>query len=400
VTIGRRRIAAGAGLSLGAVFATPAVAQAEDLRVTNLHADGPGSLRQAMLDANSDADADRVLFKSKLSGEINLPEVPFASPLFIGFGDVDVVGPGARRVTVNAASDSTIFFAYTFYASSLDVSISGLTLSGGRRSSGGAIVSGSNSGPTDLTLSHVTISGNTATSDEGGGVFAYSDDGVGSLVVENSTVSGNSADFGGGIAVYGSDASIRSSTISGNEASSFGGGLYLRSTDPSGVEVRNSTLAGNETGIDGGGISENNNGAILRGSIIAGNSPDDLDDGPWATSFSLIGDATGANINNGGGNLLNVDPKLKPLKNNGGPTNTHAFKKKSPAKNKGPSDAPNSDQRRAPRKGKPDIGAYEFTKCEGVIVNRVVTAGKDKLKGSKKKDGMLGLGGNDKLSGK
>jgi hypothetical protein len=40
--------------------------------------------------------------------------------------------------------------------------------------------------------------------------------------------------------------------------------------------------------------------------------------------------------------------------------------------------------------GKGDIGAYELVKCQGVIVNRVGTAKKDKLKGGP---------GEDKLDG-
>jgi predicted outer membrane repeat protein len=398
-----RGLKAGAGAGLGVMLAVPAVARAEDIRVTNLHPDGPGSLRQAMLDANSDFDADRVLFKSKLSGEINLPEVPFASPLFIGFGDVEVVGPGARKVTVNAAPNSTIFFAYTFYASSLDVTISGLTLTGGSRDDGGAIVSGSNFGPTDMTLSRVTISGNTAAS-EGGGIYAYSDDGVGSLIVEDSTISDNRAvgDDGGGVFGLNTEVSIRNSTISGNTAGDDGGGVWA-SGGP--FEVRNSTVTGNHAADETGGVHEANiPESELRGSIIAGNTAPDFDDisnGPWLASFNLIEDREAVIFNKAGtNNVFGVDPRLKPLKNNGGPTNTHAFKK-SPAKNKVPkSESEKKDQRGAPRKGKGDIGAYELVKCEGVIVNRVGTAKKDKLKGTKKKDGILGLGGNDKLSGK
>jgi hypothetical protein len=142
----------------------------------------------------------------------------------------------------------------------------------------------------------------------------------------------------------------------------------------------------------------------VSATIVADNSADnDGDDvyveGPVDFAFSLIEEPDPETIT-GQGNLLSVDPKLKPLKNNGGPTDTHAFKK-SPAKNKVPkSESEKKDQRGAKRKGKGDIGAYELVKCEGVIVNRVGTAKKDKLKGTKKSDGILGLGGNDKLAGK
>jgi hypothetical protein len=391
----KRAITTGAGFSIGVVLAAPAAAQADDIQVTNLNSSGAGSLRQALEDANDQTDADRILFKSKLSGTIDLA----GDRLNIGGGDVEIVGPGARKVTVDGGGDS-VFSAYTFYVSSLNATISGLTIAGAGANYGvGAF---SYYGPTDLTLNRVTVTGTT----DGPGVLALGD-GAASTVIESSTISGNSNNApGGGVYSREIDLSIRNSTISGNSAE-FGGGALVYN-DTSGLpnpafEVLNSTVTQNEATNYGGGLAEYNGyDNEIRGSIIAGNNAPgaaDLDDGPWATSFSIIGTDDNPTIEDGGGNLLNVDPKLKPLKDNGGPTDTHAFKK-SPAKNKGPSDAPNSDQRGAPRKGKADIGAYEFTKCEGVVVNRVGTAGKDKLKGTKKKDGMLGLGGNDKLKGK
>jgi hypothetical protein len=286
-----------------------------------------------------------------------------------------------------------------------DVTISGLRMAGSVND--GPIVFFGNSGgglqiygDMDVTLDRVTIAGNSADGD-GGGVAVLTGGSSPSLVIENSTISGNSADDrGGGIFVEGGDFSITNSTVSGNSAGTEGGGIQLNNGQNS-DDIRNSTITGN-TADAGGGVYEGSQGATIRGSIIAGNSAtnfDDVEGENWPVSFSILGLDNNPGITDSGGNLFDVDPKLKPLKNNGGPTDTHGFKK-SPAKNKGPSDAPNSDQRGAPRKGQPDIGAYEFTKCEGVIVNRVGTPGKDKLKGTKKKDGILGLGGNDKLSGK
>jgi hypothetical protein len=398
----RRQITAGAGLGLGVLLAAPAAAQADDFRVTNL-ADGvdegpPGSLRRAITDANGTAGADRVLFKSKLSGTIELD-----GGLSIYGSDVEIIGPGARKLTVKDGGNS-IFVPYTgaFSPVAIDVAISGLSLTGNNvgNDNGGAISSYADDGSVDLTLSKVTISHNTA-GGEGGGVSMRGVDG-GTLVVEDSTIAGNTAgDDGGGLFGLGVEASIRNSTISGNSAGDDGGGAWI-SGGP--LEVLNSTVTRNQADDETGGVHEANiPESDVRGTILAGNTASvfpDLSNGPWLASFSLIEDREAVIFNKAGtNNLFDVDPKLKPLKNNGGPTDTHAFKK-SPAKNKGPSDAPNSDQRGAPRKGKPDIGAYEFTKCEGVIVNRVGTPGKDKLKGTKRKDGMLGLGGNDKLSGK
>jgi hypothetical protein len=380
---------------LAAALVVPAGAQADDFKVTNLAdeiIDPPaGSFRKALEDSDANPGRDRILFASKLSGTIS-------TDFFLSTYDpVEIVGPGARRVTIDKGGALGNVFEAQSSPAGDDVSIRGLTFTGA-----GSGVGIRNAGA-DLSLSKVTISGNDSDG-SGGGVFSTNGD----LTIDNSTISGNvTEEEGGGVFFYSgmsqSELLIRNSTISGNHAATYGGGLYLEVSANDRAQIRNSTVTRNTANLKGGGAYEGTEGATLRGTIVAGNtasdSYDDLEGGDWAISFSIVGRDDAPDIINGGGNIFDVDPKLKPLKDNGGPTDTHAFKK-SPAKNKGPSDAPNSDQRGAPRKGKPDIGAYEFTKCEGVIVNRVGTAGKDKLKGTKRKDGMLGLGGNDKLKGK
>jgi RTX calcium-binding nonapeptide repeat (4 copies) len=404
-----KRITAGTG-ALGALLAIPSVAQADDFKVRNLSDSGPGSLPRAIENANDDADADRILFKSKLSGTI---ELTANDPLYILRGDLNIRGPGARKLSVDAGEDSRVFTVSAGFNGlpPIDVTISGLTITGGVADDpgpagdlgGGILNVGPNTsavGP-DLTLKNVAVRGNTAAED-GGGVRNLGGD----LTIKGSTISGNtSTQDGGGVATNTGQriSVIRRSTITGNHAGDLGGGVYLVGTNPSTTTIRNSTVADNEATNAGGGVYESGYGATIRGSIVAGNtgSPADLDDGPWPTSFSIIGDTKGATgLEDDGGNFFDVDPNLKPLRNNGGPTDTHAFKK-SPAKNKVPKNqSENKDQRGAKRKGKGDIGAYELVKCEGVIVNRVGTSKNDKLKGTKKKDGILGLGGNDKLSGK
>jgi hypothetical protein len=410
----RRRL--GAGLSLGALATLPATAQAADFKVTNLKNSGAGSLREAIDDASDAAGPDRILFKSKLSGTIQME----GTPLEVQGGDVRIVGPDARRVTVAAGSAGRVFEVrgYPFpppgYADT-DVTISGLTLTGGDArgtfdGDGGAIFA---IGEVDLTLSHVTITGNTAV--DGGGVAMKPYGTYAELIVESSTISGNSATDGngGGIFSLGANSRMSNSTISGNEAGNIGGGVAVLNSGsdvaPS-FEIRNSTVTRNEADY-GGGLAARVSpfvlpyfpGFPLVGTIVAGNTaPEnpDLEFGPWNSSFTLIGEIGTADFNDEGGNLIGVDPELKPLKNNGGTTNTHAFKK-SPVKNELPKDeTPKDDQRGAPRKGRGDIGAYELVKCKGVVVTRVGAGKNDKLKGTRRRDGMLGLGGNDKLSGK
>jgi hemolysin type calcium-binding protein len=401
--VNRRRIGAGVGLGLGVIVAAPGAAQADDFRVTNLNDEGEGSLREAIDHANFTLGADRVIFASKLSGRIELA----GEDLDIYLSDVEIIGPGARRLTVDANGDSRVFSLYgapSFGLPPIDVSISGLTLTGGNAFTEGGGGIGA-FGDVDLRVAATTISGNVA--DGGGGIYSYDDGYNGSLVVERSTISDNEADdgFGGGVNTFKVDTSIRNSTVSGNTTEGRGGGVYVGADAP--AEILNSTVFGNSANASsgGGGLAEATPGATIRGSIIAGNvdgnlGAPDVDGGPWTTSFSLIGDSSGADIVNAGGNRLDANLLLSGLRDNGGLTNTHAIRR-GPVKSKIPKgQTPKSDQRGAPRKGKGDIGAYELVRCRGVTVNRVGTTGRDKLKGTKKKDGILGLGGNDVLKGK
>jgi hypothetical protein len=407
----RKRTALGAGISLGALAAMPAAGQADDFRVTNLDdstAPPAGSLRAALEDANANPGADRIVFKSKLSGTLTLED---QSAAFYVEDPVKIVGPGARRVTVDANGQPRVFYVDS---DSDEVTISGLTLTGGET---GGVGAGIYNEGANLVVSKATITGNVA-GGPGGGIF----NAVGALKVESSTISGNVTEgdgigYGGG-GIYndfGGDLTVRNSTVSGNTAAQGsnndagdGGGIYIGHDGGGTAVIRNSTVVNNSADDNGGGIYISDP-AQLVGTVVAGNSAgaggDDVanytDPGELDAAFNLVEDPdTDGDPIPGPNNLLGVDPKLKPLKNNGGPTDTHAFKK-SPVKNKVPkSDSEKKDQRGAKRKGKGDIGAYELVKCEGVIVNRVGTGKNDKLKGTKRKDGILGLGGNDKLSGK
>jgi hypothetical protein len=405
-----RRTAIGAGISVGAIFAVPAAAHAEDIKVKNLNDSGAGSLRDAVEDAH-DPDNDRIVFKSKLSGTIEL-----SGSLGVYGGDVTIKGPGARKVTLDAGGQTRVLGVFAGFKGfpSIDVKVSGLTFTGGVADGGGTydalgggiLNAGQGGAEPTLTLDRVAVVGNRA-GEDGGGVRNLE----GNLTIRNSTLTGNVAegDFGGGGVYSGyGDMTIVNSTISGNTATTEdGGGVYTDTNGPGSTVIRHSTITGNTAGDRGGGVYLFHPTDIV-GTIIANNTAGfDGNDVYFDASaadftFSLVEDPENPFDTDveSSTNVLGLDPNLKPLKNNGGPTDTHAFRK-SPAKNKVPkAESEKKDQRGAKRKGKGDIGAYELVKCEGVIVNRVGTGKKDKLKGTKKKDGILGLGGNDKLSGK
>src|SRR4051794_8762461 len=127
-------LASGAALTLGLGFGLGAPAEAATFNVSNLNDSGAGSLRQAVLDANAAAGADVITFQAGLTGTITLT----SGQIFVT-DSVDVQGPGQAVVTVNGNDASRIFYVYASAPEPIDVTISGLTLTGGNADRGGAI---------------------------------------------------------------------------------------------------------------------------------------------------------------------------------------------------------------------------------------------------------------------
>jgi Ca2+-binding RTX toxin-like protein len=413
-TSAKRTVLAGAGLSLGVTLVGGASAEAATFTVTNLSDSGGGSLRQAILDANATAGADQVTFQSALSGQITL-----GSQLPNITDPVDVLGPGANKLTVSGNNNSRIFYLYPTVHDT-PVTISGLTLTAGKPSYAG--VAGVRGGAVfskyaKLTLEKVVISNSTSSS-FGGGV----ENANGSLTVRSSTITGNSAGAGGGISSRHDEpnvTTIENSTISGNTATYNGGGI--RFENPFGdaqQNIRSSTIAGNSVsnpGYSGGGLSSIGPGTALTNTIVADNTasmrPDVQTNGSSLNaSFSLIENPADAAIT-GGPNIFGQDPKLGALGDDGGPTPTIPLLDGSPALDAGLSAGLSTDQRGAPRPfdlvglgpaaggDNADMGASERNLCGRTVVNRVGTAAKDVLTGTPGPDGILGLGGKDTLKG-
>src|SRR5262249_52650568 len=95
--------------------------------VLNLEDSGPGSLRQAVLDANADPGPDVIDFAPGVTGIIVLN----GGPLTIT-ASLEVVGPGADLLTVSGDDASRVFEI----TPGAGVALSGLTIAHGRAAQG------------------------------------------------------------------------------------------------------------------------------------------------------------------------------------------------------------------------------------------------------------------------
>jgi hypothetical protein len=326
------------------------------IEVSNLNDAGPGSLRQAVIDANTNAGPDLITFDPFLSGTINLTSGEIAIT-----DSVDIQGPGATRLAV----DSTTRIFNSSGANSVDVTISGLTLTGGQATGNGGAIA--NTGA-NVTLRFVTLSGNTATGE--GGAIAHNANG-GVLTIDSSTLSGNAAAKAGAIYSIGFNLVIINSTISGNQVSDSVGAIKLEFAFAS---IYNSTISGNSAAFSQGGIlaGSGNNQLDLVSTIVANNTDitgaSDLARfaGTVNASNSLVEQSLVAGVINGTNtaNLIGIDPQLGALTFNGGETFTHALSTDSPAVDLGANPLALADDQRGP--GFPrevldaaDIGAVE-----------------------------------------
>jgi hypothetical protein len=353
--------------------------------VTNLGDAGAGSLRQAIDDANSNANPapDVINFAAGLTGTINL--TLFGADDTNAGGDLDILnpvsieGPGANLLTVRQTVPNERVFDVRPGAGA-SVSISGLAISGGNGTNGGGggvrMVGG-----VDLTLSAVEVTGNSSSVLNGGGGVLQLDTGS-LLAVLNSTIANNSTGSdlsGGGVRIINGSAFILNSTISDNTAGGSGGGGIFVGTS-GGVTIRNSTICNNRSvgALSSGGGIKTANAATpkLSSTIVAGNVADffanDIHGTVQSTSdHNLIGDGTGVmgitNAVNGnlvGTSVAPINPLLGPLQLNGGHTRTHALLAGSPAIDKGFAPGEVASDQRGPAfvrtfGAATDIGAFE-----------------------------------------
>lgn len=312
------------GLTLGMGLAMSPPVQAATFSVTNLNDSGAGSLRQAIADANAAAGPDVITFQAGLTGTITLT----SGELYVN-DSVDIQGPGALALSVSGNDASRVFYLYSSSAT-IDVTISGLTVTGGAASVGAGILDVDG----NLTLDGVTVTANTATGDGGGLAFGGTSSAV---TIRNSTFSGNIAgDEGGGIYLYDTHQPflVQDTHITGNHAVFNGGGVFFYTPgapitfercDISGNTVMGAVPKSRGNGYSGGGVylydTDTTDPVIFRDTTISGNTAPNKGGGvyfygPDTSPIRFINTTLSGNTagNSGGGvYLYSVDAAVEFL---------------------------------------------------------------------------------------
>ncbi|HAH49236.1 MAG TPA: hypothetical protein DCM07_31235, partial [Planctomycetaceae bacterium] len=209
------------------------------------------SLREAIQLANSTSGADTISFDASLAGQT----IVLTSELLIS-DHLTITGLGVDQLTISGDNDSRIFNIFDGQVDTLiDVEISGLTLTKGSSTQGGAIYNYEN-----IVLTDTLFTENKASS-EGAAIFS----GQGSVSMSESRLSANIADRGAGIFAINSILTLDTSTFSGNTVTRDGSAIYNIFYTPS-LELNPSTITGctfvdNTAAGNGGGIY--NSGGII-----------------------------------------------------------------------------------------------------------------------------------------
>ncbi len=153
---------------MGAALGMGATAEAATFTVTNFDDAGPGSLRQAILSANGAADPDQIVFQSGLTGQITL-----TTGLLSVTQPVEILGPGADKVTVSGNNASGILYVDTIVPYQ-PVTVSGLRLTEGNSTNDGGAI---NNYDSSLSVVNSVISNSKAVDgpDEGEGSPTHSE---------------------------------------------------------------------------------------------------------------------------------------------------------------------------------------------------------------------------------
>lgn len=249
--------------------------------------------------------------------------------------------------------------------------VSNCVFSGNSAANGGAM---NNATAGTLTITNTVLANNSATS-VGGALQNFS---TSTLHLINTAITGNSCGTSatGGGAIQGNGAiTMTNVTMSGNTSLASGGGIYYNGT---GLTMTNTTIAANSAATNAGGLHKSTatNNANIRNSIIANNtggaSPDatNVFNSLGNNIIGVVGTSTGWVMSD----LQNQDPLLSPIGFYGGGGFSQALLNTSPGINAGqncvkdlscgtfnPPVAVTADQRGALRADNVDIGAFEVS---------------------------------------
>lgn len=245
-----------------------------------IEADQETSLREALLIAADSPGPDTICFDPGLAEdpiELVLGQLTIDS-------DVTINGLGQNLLTIDAGGFSRVFYV----GSSVDVTISGMKITGG------AVQGSENGGGIYCTSSSLTVLDSIVSENSGRGISATDSEliltgslvsaNTGGIYVKNSalavtatTISGNSASQGGGIYGTGTGSITidNGSIISGNYASGYGGGgisIYPSNYGTPTVEITNSALLENQAENYGGAIQNYRGEVTINNSEIMGNT--------------------------------------------------------------------------------------------------------------------------------
>jgi hypothetical protein len=258
--------------------------------------------------------------------------------------DVTIAGQNARGTTIQGSGGDRVFTV----AAGVNVTLTGVTLSGGASSGdGGAVL---NSGSLALLFARVTGSRGA-----NGGAIAN----TGSLTLSNSLVDHNTATGAGGAVASSGDMFVGNTTIFANQAGSAGA-ISSPGADTS-LNLSQVTIAGNTSSATPGGVSAGGDWSAT-GALFARN----LGDGVLsncgvpaaAGSFGNLEDGTSCGF--AGSPSANIG-LASALSDEGGQSDVLTIPATSAAKRFASPCTSGNDQRLAPRSagGTCDAGAFE-----------------------------------------
>jgi len=313
-------------------------ARAASYAVSNLSNSGAGSLRAAVISANSDGVDSDISFDATFFATLKTITLT-GSQLDLGSnGTLSITGPAAG-VEISGGSAVRVLAV----GAGANVTLTGLTILRGKADTGAGI---HNSGT--VTVNNCTLSINAATdpiaSGYGGGLYN-----LGTATVNDSTITGNSATWQGGGIHNGNNLgniaavlTLNRCLVRNNTTDQYGGGLSVQYAAT--ATVRNCTFYNNVADLRGAGVY-NGGGTSLASCTFVVNSNLGAQTGggvyghPNASGGTALTNCLGAqnapdsfagSYGNNGGNIQAStvqDAGLNPtgLADNGGPTQTIAL---------------------------------------------------------------------------